>query len=661
MQHKTLRVLLTLLLTLCLHYYSFGADPIPRPVTVCSGANIIIRGDLLTLASSSYVWEFNQGNTWISAPGVNSEENYLVSSLYNPSTVNIAYTLRRKTVIMGLLVYDSYYYVTVQPIIPITNNVIDLPLTHVFCGSGTPDTIIGSIPSSGAASFTYQWQNSDDNLTFTNINGAYAKNYKPERITANTYLRRIAISDGCGLSTISNSIKLTVLPVLADNVINPPVATLFCASGDPEVLTGNTPSGSTGLYVYQWQKSTDNIIFTTIAGANGPNYDPPMLGATTYLRRLVAAEPCNIPLVSNVVTIRVIPELLAPELEKVSINICAGATSTLSVKNPIIGLTYSWYDSAAKTKLLFVGQSYVTDVLTASKTFYVASSNNTCSSGSLGVVQVNVVALPNANVLGDNNTASICSGATATFKVASPIADVVYNWYAVAKGGSPIGSGFSWTTPSLTVSTTFYLEIVNKEGCAATNRQALVVTVMPKLQTALVAVEQTTAHSIVFKWAPVSGAIGYKVSTDGGLTFNNPSSGSNGLTHTVDGLAGSESVTILVKAIGVLDCQESTFSRPTTGETIKVFDGIFVPNAFTPNGDGKNDVAYVRSETIKTLSFYIYSQFGKQLFFSTNIGNGWDGTYKGANQPVGVYVYTVNAIMGDGSKVNKKGTITLIR
>jgi gliding motility-associated-like protein len=93
----------------------------------------------------------------------------------------------------------------------------------------------------------------------------------------------------------------------------------------------------------------------------------------------------------------------------------------------------------------------------------------------------------------------------------------------------------------------------------------------------------------------------------------------------------------------------------------EVSNVIYVPNAFTPNGDGINDQVHVHSENIKSLKFNIYDQWGELLFASVNQENGWDGTYKGAKEPVGVYVYYLEAVMNDGTKVNKKGTIAIIR
>ena len=574
MQRKIIRLLFASLFAFCFHCPLFANDPSPRPVTICSGANIIIKGDPLSVASTSYLWEFFQGTSWVSAPGVNTEQNYLASSLYNPTAINIIFTVRRKTIVSGLPGYDSYYYVTVRPIIPISNNVIVPPLITDFCSQGDPAAIVGAEATSGNATFIYQWQSSADDVTFVNIDGANARDYQPGKVTATTYLRRIAISDGCGMTSTSNTVKFTVSSALANNSIKSPAHTLFCADGDPAPITGDDPLGGNGTYIYQWQQSTDNVVFTDIKGATDPDYDPAPLSTTTYFRRSVISGPCSSALISNVITIQITPVLAVPELEKLKESICSGSSTSLSVKNPVAGISYHWYDSPARTKLLFVGETYITDALYADKTFYIASSNGTCSSASLA---------------------------------------------------------------------------------------AAIVSVMPILRAPIVSVEATTQHSITFTWAAVDGATSYKVSVDGGLTFIYPSSGREGHTHQVEGLRGSESVSILVKASGSLDCQEGAHSAAVTGQTLTEFDDIFVPNAFTPNGDGRNDVVYVRSQTVRTLNFYVYSQWGEQIFYSPNIANGWDGTNRGSNQPVGVYVYTLKAIMNDGREVNKKGTITLIR
>jgi len=69
----------------------------------------------------------------------------------------------------------------------------------------------------------------------------------------------------------------------------------------------------------------------------------------------------------------------------------------------------------------------------------------------------------------------------------------------------------------------------------------------------------------------------------------------------------------------------------------------------------------VYGTSIKSLTFYVYDQWGEMMFKSNSQASGWDGTFKGTNQPVGVYVYYVQATMNDGKQIMKKGTITLLR
>jgi gliding motility-associated-like protein len=88
---------------------------------------------------------------------------------------------------------------------------------------------------------------------------------------------------------------------------------------------------------------------------------------------------------------------------------------------------------------------------------------------------------------------------------------------------------------------------------------------------------------------------------------------------------------------------------------------VDVPNAFTPNGDGKNDKLYVRGFGIAQMNFRIYNRWGQMIFESGTPSYGWDGTYKGVLQPMDAYAYTLIVQYGDGTIVNKKGDITLIR
>ncbi len=101
--------------------------------------------------------------------------------------------------------------------------------------------------------------------------------------------------------------------------------------------------------------------------------------------------------------------------------------------------------------------------------------------------------------------------------------------------------------------------------------------------------------------------------------------------------------------------------RDTVVKDLKVFSPPHVPSGFSPNGDGKNDVLRVLGGPYKELEFQIFNNWGELIFTSNSQDNGWDGTRKGVEQPVGVYVYVVKAVTPDGKEHKISGDVTLLR
>lgn len=89
---------------------------------------------------------------------------------------------------------------------------------------------------------------------------------------------------------------------------------------------------------------------------------------------------------------------------------------------------------------------------------------------------------------------------------------------------------------------------------------------------------------------------------------------------------------------------------------------VFVPNAFTPNNDGKNERFYVRTKGLKRLDFFkVYTRTGQLVFETTNVDDGWDGTFKGLALPPGVFSYYAQATCSGDEKIEFVGNVTLIR
>lgn len=87
---------------------------------------------------------------------------------------------------------------------------------------------------------------------------------------------------------------------------------------------------------------------------------------------------------------------------------------------------------------------------------------------------------------------------------------------------------------------------------------------------------------------------------------------------------------------------------------------LFIPNAFTPNGDGLNDTFGVSGEAIKEFHLKIFNRWGEVIYESNNVKDRWDGTYMGEKVPEGTYIYTVTAAGASGKRQSKEGRVKVI-
>ncbi|MDO6435219.1 gliding motility-associated C-terminal domain-containing protein [Flavitalea sp. BT771] len=96
--------------------------------------------------------------------------------------------------------------------------------------------------------------------------------------------------------------------------------------------------------------------------------------------------------------------------------------------------------------------------------------------------------------------------------------------------------------------------------------------------------------------------------------------------------------------------------------TVNVSSAIQMPGAFTPNGDGRNDLFRIPpSSPQKIISFAVYNRWGQMIFFTTNSGSGWDGTFNGQQQPAGSYVWKIDYEDATGARRLVSGTVMLVR
>ncbi len=88
---------------------------------------------------------------------------------------------------------------------------------------------------------------------------------------------------------------------------------------------------------------------------------------------------------------------------------------------------------------------------------------------------------------------------------------------------------------------------------------------------------------------------------------------------------------------------------------------LFIPDIFSPNNDGTNDILFVRGEGIVQLDFSLYNRWGNKVFSTNSIDNGWDGNVRGNKSPTGIYFYQLKARVNNGDEIVRSGDITLVR
>lgn len=108
-------------------------------------------------------------------------------------------------------------------------------------------------------------------------------------------------------------------------------------------------------------------------------------------------------------------------------------------------------------------------------------------------------------------------------------------------------------------------------------------------------------------------------------------------------------------------CSRTDSVLVTVHELLCEDPDVFVPNAFTPNGDGRNDKLFVRSRNIAAMDLRVFDRWGEVVFATQDQASGWDGTYKGKPADPAVYVYWLTVHCVDGQEFFTKGNVTVIR
>lgn len=301
-------------------------------------------------------------------------------------------------------------------------------------------------------------------------------------------------------------------------------------------------------------------------------------------------------------------------------NICGNETVTLSPFGTFTSYTWSTNETTATITVTDAGVYRVT-----------VTDANGCTG--VASVQVNVL----SNITFDLDDFTVCSGDEVT--ITAPADFASYQW---SNGAS---------TQSITVNQpgVYTVEVSDANGCsgsASSTVSFFVYTLNATVNPSPINKGESTQLNV-----SVSGG-------SGNYTYSwTPTTGLNNST-IANPTATPEDTTVYT--VVVIDAEtECTAGTDSVLVEVILESRFAVPDAFTPDGDGRNDLFEIyTSGNITVSEFRIYNRWGELIHDSTS---GWDGTYKGEPQPVGTYGYYAVLIKADGSKEIIKNAFTLIR
>jgi len=393
----------------------------------------------------------------------------------------------------------------------------------------------------------------------------------------------------------------------------------------PITLNSTVEAGFYANPVYQWQSSPDSLTWTSIPGATQTSYTIPSVQVADALYyRLLIAESGGINL-TNCRTVSKNLHLQVYSPQPVNFQnknqYCEKDTMVLNCITP--ASSYQWTGPAGYT-----GSSAtvrIPDVSAANQGLYlvdIVTEGGCQSSGN-----TNITILKNNLSTPLDDAKLLCNGETVSYNAYDP-SIVSYLWSTGA------------TIPDVTLSDAgiYWLEV---KDVYCTLRDSVVITakVTPVVHigndttvcvSEILLLNAADPQADTYLWQDGSTLPYFEVSDSGRYSV------------TVTNGCGTGFGEVLVN---YMECS----------------DEIFVPTAFTPNGDHLNDVLKGRAFfRLESYSFRVFNRWGQLVFSTTSIQSGWDGRISGREAPSGTYVWTIT-YKRNGNQQQEKGTVVLIR
>jgi len=411
------------------------------------------------------------------------------------------------------------------------------------------------------------------------------------------------VTDGSSCTAISTA-----------TVVQPSLLTSTITSGNVLCNNGNTgnasimASGGTFAYTYSWSNAQTG---TTATG----------LSAATYSVTITDGNGC---ISQQTVTITE-PAILTNTITSTDVS-CFGGNNGSALAIPAGGAgpySYLWNNAQTNTS--------ASSLTAGTYTVLVTDANNctiqeTVTITQPGIISVSVSSTPDTCGDGKGMASAMAAGGTSPF---------IYTW-----SNGQTTQGIS-NLPSALYSVT----VTDNNGCTQTQS----ININPTATVNANAGLDTTIIQGSSAQLNASGSGSYAWSPSQGLSC----------TTCANPIASPSRTTSYI--VVVTDANGCTNSD-TIIVTVEIVCGdIFVPNVFSPNGDGQNDLECVFGNCIESIAFTIYNRWGQIVFETNNLTECWNGHYQGKPMDADVFTYILAATFTNGKSELKKGNISLIR
>ncbi len=438
---------------------------------------------------------------------------------------------------------------------------------------------------------------------------------------AATTTYRAVLSDGCTVKNDTQLVTVNVRPLLDVRLGND---TTLCYGNS---ITMNAIStGGNGIYSHRWEDKANPAVSL----GSGSSLTAAPLSTITY--RLILSDGCSVKNDTDELKVTVLPNLKLSTSPDTSI--CFGNSALLrsSVSGGKGSYTYNWTD--VSTSLAVGSNAQLSSSPGTSRRYRIAVSDGCTANPPSAEIQVTVEALPSAAFILSDTTA--CAPATLQLRNNSVGVRFTLN-------GRRYSGADTLIKPNVGL-TKIQLRAFNVLGCPDSFSRMIEVHPKPQAGFSYSPADPRELDMITFTDGSI-GADNYTWELPHGSFF----------TPAVPGWSSKDTGSWLLRQIVSTNkgCSDtfSTWLRVSVGYFLQI------PTAFTPNGDGLNDIWKPLTRGARNYELKVFNRWGQMVFSTNNMNQGWDGL----NATEGVYVYTLSFVNGYDKRISEKGVITLMR